>query len=121
MRLATFQVGSDGGECTITVFPGDVGGLEANLRRWLGQLKADVADAELARFARAPVTLQSEGNLACLIYDFAGLLPADHTHSLLAAVVPRDGVTAFIKFTGPRVLLAAEKENFYSLCRSLKP
>ena len=121
MRLVTFRVGTEGAECSITMFPGEVGGLEANLRRWLGQLRVQVADAEVARFARAPVTFQSEGNLPCLVYDFVELMPADKPDSLLAAVVPLEGSTAFVKFGGARALLAAEKENFMALCRSLRP
>lgn len=121
MRLVTFKVGEAGTECVITIFPGDVGGLEANLRRWLGQLQVQAADAEVSRFARAPETFQSEGGLPCLVYDFSALLPADRTDSLLAAVVPLEGSTAFVKFGGPKTLLEAEKENFRALCRSLKP
>ena len=121
MRLVTFKVGAEGAECVITIFPGDVGGLEANLRRWLGQLQVTVGDAEVARFARAPETFQSDGALPCLVYDFGTLLPADRADSLLAAVVPLEGSTAFVKFGGPRILLDAEKENFRALCRSLKP
>ncbi len=121
MRLATFKVGASGAECVITVFPGDVGGLEANLRRWLGQLQVNVPDAEVAKFSRAPETFKSEGELPCLVYDFVALLPAEKPDSLLAAVVPLEGSTAFVKFAGTKALLAAEKENFLALCRSLKP
>lgn len=121
MRLATFIVDAAGRECVITIFPGEVGGLEANLQRWLGQLQATVAPEVLSKFARAPETFQSEGGLPCLVYDFAGLLPAEATDSLLAAVVPMDGQTAFVKLNGTRDQLAAEKENFLALCRSLKP
>ena len=121
MRLATFKVGPEGAECAITVFPGDVGGLEANLKRWLGQLQVEIPDDVLAKFARSPQTFQSEGNLPCLVYDFEGLLAADRADCLLAAVVPTDGSTTFVKLAGPRTLLASEKENFLALCRSLKP
>ncbi len=121
MRMATFLVGPDRKECTIVSFPGDVGGIEANLRRWIGQLQATVADDALAKFARAPETFQSEGGLGCLVYDFSGLLPAGSAQSMLAAIVPMDGQTVFVKLMGPRDLLAAERERFLSLCRSLKP
>jgi hypothetical protein len=121
MRLATFVTGSSGRECVMTVFPGDVGGLEANLQRWLGQLQVTVAPDALSTFARAPETFQSEGGLPCLIYDFASVVPAEAAESLLAAVVPLEGSTAFVKLGGTREQIAAEKENFLALCRSLKP
>jgi hypothetical protein len=101
MRMATFLVGPDRRECTIVSFPGDVGGIEANLRRWIGQLEATVADEALAKFARAPETFQSEGGLGCLVYDFSSLLPAGSAQSMLAAIVPMDGQTVFVKLMGP--------------------
>ncbi len=119
MRLATFRIGA--GECTVTAFPGDVGGLEANLKRWLGQLNVAAEDATVSAFARAPLTFHSEGGLPCLVFDFAALLPPDPPLSLLACVVPMEGQTAFLKFTGPPALLDAEREHFHALCRSLRP
>lgn len=121
MRLATFLVGPEGAECAITVFPGDVGGLTANLRRWLGQLKVEVPNEQLAAFAAAPETIASEGGLNCQLFDFAPLLPPEKNDSLVAAIVPLEGQLAFVKLTGSKAFLAAEKDNFRSLCRSLKP
>jgi hypothetical protein len=121
MRMATFLVGPDRAECTIASFPGEVGGLEANLRRWAGQLDATVPDDALARFARSPETFESEGGLPCLVFDFAALLPADAPASMLAAVVPMEGVTVFVKLMGRPALLAEQKAAFASLCRSLRP
>lgn len=121
MRLATFLVGPERAECTIVGFPGDVGGLEANLRRWLGQLQAEASDEALARFARNPDSFASEGGLTCLLYDFAAILPAEAATSMLATVVPMEGQTFFVKLTGPRALLQQERERFAALCRSLRP
>ncbi len=40
MRLATYEIPVDGGavEVAVTRFPGDVGGMLANVNRWLGQI-----------------------------------------------------------------------------------
>src|SRR5690349_3907522 len=39
MRVATFRAGpGDGVEVSVTAFPGDVGGLLANVNRWRGQV-----------------------------------------------------------------------------------
>ncbi|MBL4697598.1 MAG: hypothetical protein JKX70_02070 [Phycisphaerales bacterium] len=45
MRLATFQT-SHGQEIALTAFPGDVGGLIANVNRWRGQIGLDPADEQ---------------------------------------------------------------------------
>lgn len=121
VRLVTFLVGPDRAECTIVGFPGDVGGLEANLRRWLGQLKADVSDDALALFASRPESFTSEGGLDCRVFDFATILAPDAPASMLAAVVPLGSQTFFVKLAGSHALLAAEKDNFMALCRSLRP
>ena len=42
IRIATFKV--QGQDCTILSFPGDVGGDEANIRRWFGQINQSPSD-----------------------------------------------------------------------------
>jgi hypothetical protein len=120
MRIMTFLVGPERAECTLTAFPGAVGGIEGNLARWAGQLNLNVAQDVLARFARAPATFETEGGFACLVYDFADVAP-DSDPSILAAILPLDDQTLFVKLTGPRALLADQREAFKALCRSLRP
>jgi hypothetical protein len=120
MRLMTFLVGDERAECTLAAFPGAVGGIEGNLARWASQINLSVAQDDLARFARNPETFKSEGGFACLIYDFSKLAP-DADPSILAAILPLDDRTLFVKLTGSRALLADQKDAFAALCRSLRP
>ncbi|MCS6770683.1 MAG: hypothetical protein NZ740_01500 [Kiritimatiellae bacterium] len=120
MRLMTFAVGANGAECTLTAFPGPVGGLEGNLARWAGQINVSIPADELARFARSPQTFETEGGFPCLVYDFAAVAP-EADPSMLAAILPADTHTIFVKLTAPRALIAEQKEAFLALCRSLRP
>lgn len=120
MRIVTFLVGPGKAECTLTAFPGSVGGIEGNLQRWAGQINLTLAPEDLSKFARAPQTFKTEGEFSCLVYDFSAVAP-DAEPSILAAILPLDDRTLFVKLTGPRVLLAEQKEAFTALCRSLRP
>lgn len=120
MRIATFLVGPEKAECTLTAFPGTVGGIEENLQRWAGQIGLQATPEGFAKFARAPLTFKTEGGFSCLVYDFASLAP-NAEPSMLAAILPLDEQTLFVKLTGPRALLADQKEAFTALCRSLRP
>lgn len=120
MRIVTFLVGPDGAECSVTAFPGAVGGIEGNLQRWAGQINATIATDALARFARGPETFKTEGGFSCLLYDFRDVAP-DADPSILAAILPLDDRTLFVKLTAPRALLAEQKDAFRALCRSLRP
>lgn len=120
MRIMTFLVGPNRVECTLTAFPGAVGGIEGNLSRWAGQINLALSPEALARFARAPKTFETEGGFPCLVYDFADVAP-EAEPSTLAAILPLDDRTLFVKLTGPRALLAEQKEIFTAFCRSLRP
>lgn len=121
MRLGTLLASDGTTECAITAFPGEVGGIEANLRRWLGQITVEVGAEALAQFARTPETIESDGKLPCLVYDFARVVPEGAAQSILAAIVPMESQTVFLKMTAPPATLVAERDRFLALCRSLAP
>lgn len=126
VRLATFFAGPENAlaECTITAFPGDVGGTEANLRRWVGQLNRAVpAPAVFQAFVENALSFQTAGGLQAALYDFTDLLPdlAAGDMSMLAGVLRHGDSTVFIKMMGARSILDAERGRFEALCRSIRP
>lgn len=120
MRLMTFRVGPERAECTLTAFPGAVGGIEGNLARWAGQLGLSLSQEVLSRFARSPKTFETEGKLPCLLYDFTTVAP-EGDPSMLAAILPLEGRTVFVKLTAPRPVIEAQRGAFEQFCRSLRP
>lgn len=119
MRLASFGVGDV--ECTIIAFPGDAGGLESNLARWLRQLGIESTTDVLAKMSSATESVTTEGGGTAQLFDFTAVLPATATTNMLSALLPTDDQTVFVKLMGPRALLEAQKKSFRSLCQSLRP
>lgn len=119
MRIATFKValtdlaggaGSPSGveavpqiEVTLTAFPGDVGGLLANVNRWRGQLGlAEVTEAELPKL----VSVVKGANGDFVVVNLRG--EGEGSAGLLAAIVqPGDGQSWFVKATGAPTQLEA--------------
>jgi len=120
MRKGSFAIkGENGGadaDLSITAFPGDTGGLLANLNRWRGQislppLAARELEGSLQHF-------DGEG-LHFEVVDFAGTANGTPTR-ILGAVLSRPGETWFFKLMGPDALVAAQKEDFLNFLRTVK-
>jgi hypothetical protein len=112
MRKGSYAVGA--AEVAITVFPGDVGGVLANVNRWRGQ--AGLAAVDAARLDDVTSTLEANG-LRFVITDAAGTGPG--TPRILAALVPWQGRTWFFKLSGPADAVAAAKPAFLTFLQSV--
>jgi predicted small secreted protein len=123
MRRATFVVkGVDGqsAEVAISAFPGDVGGLLANVNRWRGQIGlGPVAPDEVAS-----ITADVEINGAKLtVVDFqTDTVAAGKTHPrrMIVVTLPHDGNSWFFKLTGDAPLVGAQKEPLLQFVKSVK-
>ena len=120
MRKGSFTVkGENGGadaDLSITAFPGDTGGLLANLNRWRGQLSlpplaAAELDGALQHFDGAGLHFE--------VVDFVGTASGAPTR-IVGAVLSRAGETWFFKLMGPDALVAGQKEDFLNFLRSVK-
>lgn len=116
IRKGSYTVPGDGGaaaDLSVTAFPGDTGGLFANVNRWRGQVGlAPIAESQLQSslehldangFHIEIVTLAGPGN------------------SLLGAIVPYNGQTWFFKMAGPAAIITREKAGFVEFLRTVKP
>ena len=125
MRLSTFTVlrGGETGLCTMVVLKGVAGGLEANVRRWMGQLKiAEPASEDWQAFLGRSQTLEAGGGLSGRLVDLTLFGNGDSSSaSMLVTMFELNQSTLFIKFSGPRSLILSERDNFNSLCLSLRP
>jgi hypothetical protein len=111
MRKGSFAVkGTDGADAdlSITAFPGNTGGLLANLNRWRGQVGLPpLAEGQLDS---ALEHLDLNG-LHFELVDFAGTANGAPTR-ILGAVLSRPEETWFFKLMGPDALVAAQKDSF---------
>jgi hypothetical protein len=119
MRIGSFAVSSDAGAADISViaFPGEAGGLLANINRWRGQLGlAPLADGDLAG---ATTALDGAGGLHFTIVDLSGQTGGASAR-MLGAILSFDGQTYFFKLTGPDALVAQEKPAFLDFLKTVK-
>jgi hypothetical protein len=119
MLLAKYVVGPEGkagAEITISAFPGDTGGIEANVNRWRRQIGLQGVSGEELQQLLSPLEL-SEGTAT--VVDMAGTsMDQGEPSRLVAATVPRGGETWFYKLLGPESLVASQKEAFLEFVRS---
>jgi hypothetical protein len=119
MRLGSFGVSSDAGDADISIiaFPGEAGGLLANINRWRGQLGlAPLAEDNLAG---ATTALDGAGGLHFTAVDLTGQASGAPAR-MLGAILSFDGQTYFFKMTGPDTLVAREKTAFLDFLKTVK-
>jgi hypothetical protein len=119
MRKGSYAVKGNGAEAdlSITAFPGDTGGLLANVNRWRGQVSLPpLAEAQLG----ASVEHLDLGPLHADIVDLAGSANGAPTR-LLGAIVPLNGETWFFKLLGPDALVAGQKPAFLEFLHTVRP
>lgn len=127
MRMAEMTIPGPGGDAQLAVFhfgPGQGGGVDANLERWISQIDPRTGEPERG-------TLTADSGLEVTWIDLAGTLqpsmmgagPSEPQPGsrLLGAVVEGPGGPWFFKATGPESTLAASRPAFLDFLRSLAP
>ncbi|MGJ8652373.1 MAG: hypothetical protein ACSHX8_03785 [Opitutaceae bacterium] len=113
IRKATFQLEDENGkaELAVTVFPGDVGGLLANVNRWRGQVGLDpIKDADLET-AIEPYTISKHNGV---IVRLEG-----GVDSILGGLLPFHGNTWFFKLQGSSSTVLASEDSFKAFLDSV--
>lgn len=118
MRKGSYAITGPEGEAdlSITAFPGDTGGLLANINRWRGQIALPPQSA-----AQLEAGLQhlDSGPLHFDIVDIAGTANGAPTR-IIGAVLSRPDETWFFKLMGPDALVAREKAAFNAFVQSIQ-
>lgn len=124
MRLETFAVdrGARTGLCTVIKLGGGAGGVEANIKRWLGQIDQPIPPAEeLSAFVEKQERFKTEGGLDGVLCDLTAIgTQGPDADSMLVALFPLGDMTAFVKLAAPVALLREEKAAFASFCKSFR-
>ncbi|MFZ4576682.1 MAG: hypothetical protein ACOYN0_20055, partial [Phycisphaerales bacterium] len=104
MRIATIQAADQ--QVLISAFPGDVGGLVANVNRWRGQLGLQPADE-----AQILASLKTESIEGVKVSNLR--IVGDSGSDMLAAIInPGDGKTWFVKCTAPAAAATSLEAQF---------
>jgi hypothetical protein len=121
MILKSFSVsgGSDAkGIVTISFFPGEVGGVLANVNRWRGQLGLPpVEEGQLGSLTESLETAQGKATLTDMVgADARTGQPA----RLVAAIVPQGGKTWFYKLMGNSDVVGRQKNTFVEFVKTVQ-
>jgi hypothetical protein len=120
-RRGTFKIhGKDGGEAelSITAFPGDVGGLLANINRWRGQIQLPpLAQPDLAQVV---TPLSGSSRISFVDIVSADSIKGGKKSRILGGILPLDAETWFFKLSGPDELVAARKDEFKKFLETIK-
>ncbi|MCG3136765.1 MAG: hypothetical protein HJJLKODD_00601 [Phycisphaerae bacterium] len=102
-------------EIAVSRFPGDVGGMLANVNRWRGQIGMPaVTEAELPQM-NSPLPV---GDIAATLTDITNTqLPPQQ---MLSVTIPHAGQTWFIKMVGPAERVAQYRTDFLTFSQSIR-
>jgi hypothetical protein len=123
MRRATYLVNAADGqtaEVVVSVFPGDVGGLMANINRWRAQIgMGPIAPDEIAGVTS---DMDVNGTKATVVDLKADVVPASKTQPprMIVVTVPHAGNSWFFKITGSAPLVEAQKQTFLQFVKSVR-
>lgn len=117
MSLATFKPSDNNTttQVTFTVLSGEGGGIKGNVTRWIGQLNhLTITEAQAAAFiSKLEAEANSDGHSFTPV-DFTSFGVADTELSLLAAVIPLNDRTLFVKLSGPLSELKNLRDVFFN-------
>lgn len=125
MRMAQAVIPGTAGNGEMVVFffgPGGGGGVEQNLQRWAEQIEGP-GEAVRESFESGGYkisTIEKGGTLQPSMMG-SGPATAQPGSRLLAAVVEGEGGPWFFKATGPDATIAAAREPFLRMLRSIRP
>lgn len=110
MRKGSWLIhGPDGqqADVSVLVFPGNVGGLLANLNRWNDQIAAPHLTSTQVAAMMERDTLEIDGQPALFVF-----LEGSRGQSTSGAIFERGGGTWFFKMMGDSALVSKEREAF---------
>lgn len=109
-------------ELTVAAYE-DRGGLVRNVNRWRTQVGEEALSAEeVEALPRVKLLGNGEGTLVEAFGPYQGMGgPRIEDGALLGAIVTNGQFTLFVKMTGPRDVLAAERAHFDGFLASLRP
>jgi hypothetical protein len=108
MLIARFEIGGGGEQAEVTVssFPGDVGGLVANINRWRGQIGlGGLDDAAATQLAQS---IDAADGPATLV-DMTGKRDGKEVR-LVGIIIPKGTHTWFYKMVGEASVAGREKD-----------
>ena len=119
MVASAYNIEDTGGQAEVTIskFPGEVGGMVANIQRWRGQLGISPGSAEEAQ--KSAEMIEVAGKKESYMVDLKGKNARSGKDARMVAIgVPFQGETWFFKLMGDDVVVAKEKDKFIQFVKT---
>lgn len=121
-RLASFHLSSDAKtiDASLISLAGAAGGLEANLKRWMGQIGLESSDADLTALINSATTIKIKAGEEGKVFDFTTLPTVKaQDKSMVVVMLALKDATLFVKMTGTVETVSANKGDFFKLVQSI--
>lgn len=121
VRLVSFQT-ANGLEVTLIAFPGNVGGIGANLSRWVGQVDAQLSDTAMNSVIQSLNATGNKNGLPYILVDFDNIpeiVEQNKPKSILAAIFGFNDQMLFVKVIGDKASMVGDREAFQYLVDSI--
>ncbi len=122
MRLASYKIMEQGEEglCTLSSLPLMAGDLQANLKRWMGQLNIAWNQNQVKDWIEQTSLETSQGGILYRVFDLSEFVTDDEDNSMLTAIASLKQSILFVKLTGSKALVHRQRKGFLMLVASLK-
>jgi hypothetical protein len=109
-------------DVSVVNLAGTAGGLEANIRRWMGQVGLKATAEEMAAFVKQAPRFKTATGQTGLFIDLTGMLSGDMTQSktIYGAIVQTEEYTVFVKAMGDFAKVKEQKPQVAALAKSLR-
>lgn len=119
MRMAAFDVGPEDRPAELTIIPAG-GSLRANLSQWLGQVGGEVVSGEIIDAALEAATDISVDGRDGKRFNITGGGQGDGTAIDVTVIPIADGMSLFIKMTGPEETLQEQSQKISEFLKSMR-
>jgi hypothetical protein len=108
-------------DLSVTVFPGDVGGLLANINRWRREVGLAEIDQSQIHDVSSHVNVEGQTSVSHVVFLESPTPPSGSpAPAILGAIVPGADHTWFFKLKGPVSVLEAESDRFRTFLSSVR-
>jgi glycine/D-amino acid oxidase-like deaminating enzyme len=107
-----FSDGAGSAEITVTVFPGDVGGLLANVNRWRGQVGLSTITAQTLADCTSNRSISNHSGTYVRLEG--------ETRSIFGGLLPFHGKTWFFKMSGDTATVRAQENALQEFLNSVR-
>ena len=109
-------------DVSVVNLAGTAGGLEANIRRWMGQVGVKASAEEMAEFLKKAPRFKAATGQTGLMIDLTAMLSGDMTQSktIYGAIVQTEEYTVFVKAMGDFARVKEQKTHVAAFSKSLR-